>query len=300
MSYPLVSVVIPVFNAEEFIADTVESALSQTYPNVEILAVDDGSSDSSAQILSEFGESIRYLSRENGGPAAARNTGISAARGTYIAFLDADDLWEPDKLAAQVELMEHNPEVGLVHTGSVVFDSTREYPFRSKQLPKLMAPSEAFPALFSGNFISTSTVLARSKLFSSLGSFDESMDFFAVEDYDMWLRFACNAGIGFIPEPLLRYRLHAEGISKNINRSYRNETNVINKWYASGSDCLSHLTLKPRDRYANIACAWADDLLWAGTTREAVDLLIRSLKDNGWSWPVAARLAKAQLRRLTT
>ena len=112
---PGVSVVIPVYNGEQYLADAIQSVRDQTYQNVEVIVVDDGSTDESADVAKKFGEAIRYVHQSNGGVGKARNTGIAAARGAYLAFLDQDDLWLPDKLAVQVAYLDSHPEVGAVY-----------------------------------------------------------------------------------------------------------------------------------------------------------------------------------------
>src|SRR5437867_2556724 len=112
---PCVSVVIPVYNGERYLADAIQSVLDQTYENFEVIVVDDGSTDESAAVAKRFGEAIRYVHQANGGVSKARNTGIAEARGVYLAFLDQDDLWLPDKLSVQVAYLDSHPEVGAVY-----------------------------------------------------------------------------------------------------------------------------------------------------------------------------------------
>src|SRR5438132_1599837 len=126
-----VSVVIPVYNGERYLADAIQSVRDQTYQNFEVIVVDDGSTDGSADVAQRFGEAIRYVHQANGGVCKARNAGIAAARGAYIAFLDQDDLWLPDKLAAQVTYLDSHPEVGAVYCQCQVMGNTelRSDPF---------------------------------------------------------------------------------------------------------------------------------------------------------------------------
>src|SRR5262249_40573327 len=119
----LLSVVIPTYNSDCFVAQAVQSVLDQTYHHREILVVDDGSIDKTKDILSKFGNSIRYLYQENRGPSAARNMGIKAARGEYVCFLDADDVWTPGKLELQLAFMEQNPTIGLVFADHEEFNT---------------------------------------------------------------------------------------------------------------------------------------------------------------------------------
>src|SRR5436309_7380613 len=112
---PKVSVIIPVFNGERYIRQTIESVLAQTYRDFELLVIDDGSTDGTAEAVKEYEKDLRYVHQGNGGASKARNQGIRFSQGKYIAFLDADDLWEPEKLTIQVEFLERNPKIGLVH-----------------------------------------------------------------------------------------------------------------------------------------------------------------------------------------
>ncbi len=113
-NFPLISVIIPVYNGENYLADAIESVLAQTYPAVEIIVVDDGSTDGSAGIIRQFSPPVRYCFQENRGLGAARNRGVSESRGDYLSFLDADDLWLPDKLSRQMEVFQTNPDLDMV------------------------------------------------------------------------------------------------------------------------------------------------------------------------------------------
>ena len=111
---PLISAVIPVYNGEAFVADAIRSVLAQTYPRVECVVVDDGSHDRTAEVIRSFGDVVRYLWKPTGGVASARNAGVSAARGEYVAFVDADDTWLPEKLDRQMGLLRERPDCGLI------------------------------------------------------------------------------------------------------------------------------------------------------------------------------------------
>ena len=122
---PLVSVVIPAFNAELFIGETIDSVLAQTYPAYEVIVVDDGSSDRTRELVTErFGTRVRLVVQENQGPSAARNAGAAAARGDYLAVIDADDIWLPEKLSYQTKVLKQNPDIGLLCGNMVEFDDT--------------------------------------------------------------------------------------------------------------------------------------------------------------------------------
>src|SRR5215471_9220074 len=119
---PLVSVVIPTYNRADYIGETIESVLQQTYSNIEIIVIDDGSTDNTAQVVERFESRVRYVRQENAERGASRNHGLRLAQGEFISFLDSDDLWMPSKAAAAVSLLQENPAIGLVCTDAVQID----------------------------------------------------------------------------------------------------------------------------------------------------------------------------------
>ncbi|PIZ44424.1 hypothetical protein COY31_02670, partial [Candidatus Wolfebacteria bacterium CG_4_10_14_0_2_um_filter_39_18] len=156
-----VSIIIPAYNAASFIGDSVRSALTQTYPNKEIVVVDDGSTDDTRAILEEYIKSgqIKYFYQENKGPAAARNLGIKNSSGEFIAFLDADDVWLPEKLKKQIDLFK-NPKVGLVYSDMEFFGD--KFPFKKySEMTKGFYRGEAMRELIKRNFIPISSVVLR-------------------------------------------------------------------------------------------------------------------------------------------
>jgi glycosyltransferase involved in cell wall biosynthesis len=264
VSQPLVSVVIPVYNAEKHIRSTLDSVFAQTYTNLEIITVDDDSPDGSAEVIKSFGDRIKYIHQENRGPAAARNTGIRAAKGEYIAFIDADDQWMPEKTHLQIAFFSRCPKsTALVHTDNhdLLNDALTENP--SKNLPEYMEQPESFDRLFQRNFIATSSVMCRTSALSEIGLFDESPGLFAVEDYDLWLRIASRYDLGFIATPLLQYRIHQGGISRNIDRSYTNERNILEKWKSGKLTLPQNATVSLRARYRKLYQDWGNDLNFA-------------------------------------
>lgn len=197
-----VSVVIPAYNAAEWISEAIASALAQTSPPLEIIIIDDGSTDSTADVAGRFPAPVRLLRKPNGGPAAARNFGIAAAAGEWIALLDADDRWAPTKLEKQLALAE--PDVVLIHTG---LENEEDEPGLPDRL--------GFEDLWQANRIANSSVLVRRDTVIALGGFDEDPRLKSVEDYHFWLRLAFSGGrIAFCREPLTFYRRGA-GLSSN-------------------------------------------------------------------------------------
>ena len=156
---PSVSVIIPTYNAAQYLPHAIDSALKQTYPHKKVIVVDDGSTDHTWSVIEPYLERISYLRKDNGGPASARNLGISKSKGEYIAFLDADDIWLPEKLAVQVDFLKKNPQFRLVHSNTWILEKDKKpYPSFVKYRP----PSgQVFKKLFLQNHINNLTVLIR-------------------------------------------------------------------------------------------------------------------------------------------
>lgn len=208
-----VSVVIPTYNQEEFVCEAVESALAQTFADVEVIVVDDGSTDGTPRRLQPYGNRIRYLRKENGGPSSALNVGIRAATGEFFAWLSSDDVFYPQKIERQVACLESDPAVGLVYTDFEVVqaDGSRLYQFESPLHASRQAAAEA---LLSHCFINGSTVMMRMACFDRIGLFDER--YRQGQDYDMWLRVLSQYDFGHVPEILLRYRWHWKNLSQQV------------------------------------------------------------------------------------
>lgn len=220
---PNLSVIIPAYNAEPFIADTIQSVLDQTYRDVEVIVVDDGSTDRTLEQLRQFGSQLRVHQQPNGGVAQARNTGVGLARGSWIAFLDADDRWLPHKLARQLAAgpapMSYTDRYNVGVLGDLPEVQSECTPMRGGDL--------FVPLLRNGNFITSSSVMIRRQLFEQLGGFCTLLN--GTEDWDLWLRIAERHSIDFVGEPLVRYRLHAGGISRNFARMSRERTAVVGR-----------------------------------------------------------------------
>lgn len=214
---PLVSVVIAAYNAAPWIAQTIGSVLAQTYRDFEVVVVDDGSTDATPELVAAFGAPVRLVQKPNGGAAAARNAGVEAARGRYVAFLDHDDLWEPGKLEAQMRLFEADPSLAWAYTDALYFDSDTDRPlYRAGSLARLHEGS-VFDALLLANFIPFASAVVRRDVLLAAGLFDERPAMKHVDDWDLWLRIAPAHPVGCVPEPLVRYRVHATQATQNMD-----------------------------------------------------------------------------------
>lgn len=233
---PLVSVIIPAYNADQFIAQAIQSALNQTYRSYEIIVVDDGSTDTTKEVLATFGDNIHCLYQENRGPSAARNAGIKIAQGKYICFLDADDLWTSDKLRVQCEFMEQNQDVAFACSDHEEFDAggivLRSFLEKKEETlgPNIIGKNpveNAFIKILSMNFISTPTIILRKTCLEKVGLFDEGL--WSIEDRDLWLRIAANFPIACIPGICCRRRVHQANISKVKELSLSGKIKVLEK-----------------------------------------------------------------------
>ena len=205
-----VSVVIPVFNRARLVRRAIDSVLAQRIDGVELIAVDDGSTDGTAASLAAYRDAITVITQENRGVSAARNAGTARARGRYIAFLDSDDCWLPGKLAAQLSLFSANPEAQICQTDEIwIRNGVRVNPKRRHQKPSgwIFEPSLALC------LVSPSAVMMHRRLWEEMGGFDESLP--ACEDYDMWLRVSVRHPVYFIPRPLIvKYGGHDDQLSR--------------------------------------------------------------------------------------
>lgn len=205
----LVSVIIPVYNGEKFVASSIESALKQTYYPVEIIVINDGSIDGTQEILNQFEGKIIVIQQKNAGQADARNHGLTIARGKYIALLDSDDLFVPEKLEKQISFLKKG-NLDMVCTNFETIDAS------NTKLKNISAPqfhsSNALTTFITGNFICTSTLLFKKEWIQKVGNFDTNMK--GTEDGDLWFRMLVNgARLEVIPELLVQYRVHAENYS---------------------------------------------------------------------------------------
>ena len=213
---PEVSVVIPTYNRAGLVGLAVESALAQTFTDREIVVVDDGSTDGTAETLARFGTAIRVVRKENGGEASARNRGIREALGTWVAFLDSDDLWEPDALERLIAAAATHPGAGLVamKARSILADGTRTGRVHGKKSP---GPSFTTRSLLWGDAGGVLMPMVRRDLLLAEGGFDESLR--QATDCDMWVRLSFRTEMVAVDAPLLLCRVHPENASadKTVN-----------------------------------------------------------------------------------
>ncbi|WP_213999931.1 glycosyltransferase [Arsukibacterium sp.] len=223
MSMPLVSVIMPCYNNASYVVAALESVLSQDYPNFEVIVVDDGSSDDSVSVLRQFGNRITLIQQANQGPAAARNNGIKAAKGKYIAFNDSDDFWLPGKLSAQITYLEQNPDIGLCYCHWAVWDSPvtfKEISDRYSYKDQLLKTDPNYTGwlylkLLKDSIIHTITAVIRRSVLDDIGLFNAN--YRIGEDHDLWLRISQKYRIAKLNNVFAIYRDNPTSITKGVH-----------------------------------------------------------------------------------
>ncbi len=271
----LVSVIIPSYNSAAYLAEAIDSAFKQTFKNIEIIVIDDGSSDNTADIIKPYLNRIQYYKKQNAGPASARNVGLSHAKGDYVAFLDADDVWVPEKLEKQLKLIESNPAIGIVTCGEhqmdvngKVFDSTRYIQYKDK--------NEFLNQMLIKNMVGGgSCCVVRRKCFDRIGLFDENLR--GTEDWDMWMRLAEEYEVASIAEPLFYARIVPNSVSslQNSMKMFNNEIKLLDKVFSSNKSLST--TQKARS-YAFRYLAVAKSLRLNGDFSQAKDFALRAFR----------------------
>jgi len=218
---PRVSVIIPVFNRADLIAETLNSVLAQTYRDFEIVVVNDGSTDNTLRVLSNYkAHNLRVISQRNQGQAIARNTGIRASKGALIAFLDSDDLWLPEKLDRQLSLFDSQPNLAWCYSDTMLFLCTTNHdlhPFSSQNKPY---EGQIAAHLLLRCFIPTLTVVIQRWVFEEVGFFHKLA---VAEDWDLWLRIAAKHPVCRVSEVLARHRVHEGSISRSESITSRHK-----------------------------------------------------------------------------
>jgi len=270
---PKVSVIIPTHNRAEFLYSAITSVLDQTYQDVEIIVVDDASEDNTRRVIDHFHDNrIKYFCHEkNKGEAGARNTGILNSKGEFIAFLDDDDEWLPEKLSLQVSLLDNNPKkFGLVYTGYFVIDKN------SKNILSQRVPSkkgDVYNYIILKNIIGApSTVLLRRECIEEVGLFDENIAYGL--DHDMWIRISKYFFFEYVKESLVKYYIHHDRLSNNPVIRARGLDDMVKKYG-------KHIVLK-NTYYRQSLLSIGVQFCHLGDMKNGIKLLIRAIRANSF------------------
>lgn len=286
---PLVSVIIPTHDGASFVRETLESVFAQTYRPFEVVVCDDGSTDETIEILESVGDRIRLVRQANAGVAAARNRAASEARGEFLAFLDHDDVWEPNMLSTLVPRLVGREDWGLVYADAWIIDASGAVRGRRG---KYLGYEQGwvFDALLRGNFIPVETTLMRAALFRELGGCDTSLRY--LEDYDLCLRVARQAQVGFHPEPLARYRIHDRNLSHELEPMLVEWLRLIETMRARSPN-LTRTQMRVLDSESDRLCT---DLAWRAVKRRDLPGTDAWLRRAGSRSPIEKRMRVRALR----
>lgn len=277
---PLVSVVIPAYNAEKFIVQALDSLAVQTYPSVEVIVVDDGSRDATADVVARAHPEVRCIRQANGGASSARNRGVQEARGEFIAFLDADDVWHPDKLRAQVALMQAHSDVLLSRTGMSevpLLDQAR-FPDVSNGLPEHKLIPSLGPSLMSPYF-ATSTVMVRRQAFLAVGGFDTA--FKVAEDVDLYLRVLARCPKVLMLSPAAVFKRPVVGsLGDDDEEGYVQLLRVYERFLSAHPHVVRDVGSRVvHAAVANLWARYAGSLRRAGKRGRALGAALRSMRE---------------------
>jgi len=287
----LVSVIIPTFNRKELLTRAVVSVLGQTYENLELIVVDDGSTDGTEEHLSSFKADGRfhYHYQENSGQSVARNLGISQATGEIIAFLDSDNFWHKDKLKLQLAFWSRNKAFDIIYSEGMTVDLAGKV--ISEGAPVTNRPSGSIlKTLITWNCVTNNTVLVPRRCFAEMGGFDDSLRI--AEDFDLWLRFATRYTFGFHPEKVVYYCVEGERLSAQEERNIDVNIEIIENFRKAFPEAVSAWTF--RKAMGNLI-RWKNDTHWKRGSRPEMKAVLQSVVYNPSDQRVWRHLVKSIL-----
>lgn len=249
-----VSVIIPAYNGDRYIGEAIESILSQTYNDYEIIVVDDGSTDNTRQVIQQYGNKIQYFSQTNQGVAASRNLGLTKAQGEYIAFLDQDDIFLPHKLASQVTLLEQNPSLGIANSGWQIVNQQGETKAAVKpwvEIPELkLANLIIWKPVFLGAMLFRRSWLERTE------GFNTTLE--QTPDVDLVLRLvAVGCAAGWVQQTTVKYRQHEANASRNTLLQAQELDQILERFFTQSNLSPEIKSLETESRYQSLIwSAW--------------------------------------------
>lgn len=280
-SNPLVSVITPTFNRADYLPFAVESVLSQSVSDFELIVIDDGSTDGTAELMERYlaDSRIRYLKQENQGQSVARNRGIAEARGQFICFLDSDNAWVSTKLETSLKAFEENPEADIVYGDFITIDG-EGHEHGVNRMARYSG--RITPQLLRDNFVSMNTTMTRKRCFDEMGGFD-SADRLA-EDYGLWLRFSTRYQFLYVPAVLGYYRVMENQISSDKESRFRANEQLVQSFLKAYPSAVTRGEARRGLSYFFIRKGRYE--YSSGQRRQAFRSLLRSLsKDPFWMGP---------------
>ncbi|MEH1780192.1 MAG: glycosyltransferase [Nostoc sp.] len=234
---PKISVIIPAYNSEKTIKQTIQSVLNQTFTNLELIVINDGSQDSTLEVVTQFQDSrIKVFSYANAGGNVSRNRGLHHAVGEFVSFLDADDLWTPDKLQSQLKALQENATAKVAYGWTDYIDTNGKFILSGK---RINVNGNIYEELLLNNFLENgSNPLIDKKALITLGGFDESLN--AAQDWDMWLRLASKFNFVCVPYVQILYRISANSVSSNLVRQEKACLQVLERAYKERPSTLKN------------------------------------------------------------
>jgi glycosyltransferase involved in cell wall biosynthesis len=288
---PRVSVIVPAYNAAVYLPFAIDSVLAQTYANWEIVIVDDGSTDNTRAVVdsyrSKLQDKLQYIYQPNRGLPAARNAGLHAARGEFIALLDADDVWLPQRLERGISILDADSGADLVHARVMRINAQGTITGQLKVEPKYMSGSIARHIYTRRAHIICPTVMFRKSCLQTAGWFDESMQ--ATEDRDLWFRIALRHKVAYIDEVLAYYRLSPQAMTTNLDRLLQGQLYFVAKYHKSGAATR----LDQLQALGNIYRELGDSLFRGGAVMKSIGSYLQAVRYNPLSVPNVYMLIRA-------
>lgn len=272
MTPPTVSVLIPAYNRATYVGEAIQSILDQSFCDLEVVVVDDGSTDNTAEVVASFTDPrVRLIRQENRGISGAFNTAYRGSRGRYIAMLGSDDRWLPGLLAEEIPILETNPDMGLVYARARAMDAAGRPLAAISGAPERF-PGQTFKSLLYGDFVSGITAIFRREHVETVGPWDESL--VGNEDWDMWLRLSLVCRFHFIDKVLAEFRVHpgrtTGGASSRFVTLTLDRVRVLNKLFARSDLPLEAAAIKRvayRNVYIDVGLRWLSVRNWRETLR---------------------------------
>ncbi|ACK72959.1 glycosyl transferase family 2 [Gloeothece citriformis PCC 7424] len=277
---PKISVIVPTYNAESTILETVNSVLNQTFKDFELIIIDDGCTDKTLDLIGSIKDSrIKVFSAQNGGLPVARNRGIRNAVGDYISFIDADDLWTPNKLEKQLKTLEENPSSGVAYSWTTFIDKNSQILYPGD---KYLFEGNVYPKLLTKNIIgSGSNILVKRKYLELVGEFDPSLK--SCEDWEYNIRLAKHCCFKVVPEYQILYRKYSQSMSYKVDTMEKAHLIVINRSFENAPKELQHLKKKAlANAYKFFAKLHLENALDQNKAEKAIDKFKQAI-DFNWS-----------------